>query len=70
MGSYFISKIIMEQLTFIILPFTYITIVYWMANLNNDADKFFICAVTIVFVANIAVSFGNLYYFNLIFIIK
>lgn len=60
MGSYYISKIVMEQLTFLLLPFIYITIVYWMAGLNSSADKFFICAVTIVFVANIAVSFGIL----------
>jgi hypothetical protein len=30
-----------------------------MANLNNDAGRFFICCAIVILVSNIAVSFGG-----------
>ena len=35
------------------------TIVYWMSNLNNDPIRFMFCCLTLVLVANSAVSFGS-----------
>ncbi len=43
------------------------TIVYWMANLNNDIEKYVICAAVIVFVANVSVSFGKLLFKIIVF---
>jgi hypothetical protein len=50
---------IFKLLLILVLPFVFITIVYWMANLNNEIDRFLICAAAIVFVANVSVSFGE-----------
>ncbi len=37
----------------------FISIVYWMANLNNEATRFLICCATVILVANCASSFGS-----------
>ena len=44
---------------FICLPFIFVTILYWMANLNDSAASFFLCCFIIILVANTAVSFGK-----------
>lgn len=44
---------------FIVLPFVFVTINYWMSNLNSDVGKFFICAGIIILVANTSVAFGS-----------
>ena len=44
--------------SFLFLPFLFATIVYWMANLNNDGSKYIICCIICVLVSNCAVSFG------------
>ena len=49
---------------FIVLPFLFVTITYWMANLNHYASSFFLCCFIIILVANCAVSFGNMLFFN------
>ncbi len=41
------------------IPFVFITICYWMANLNNGIDRYFICSGIIILVAQTAVSFGE-----------
>nr|QUF59469.1 ATP-binding cassette transporter Abcg-like5 [Brachionus angularis] len=58
--SYYLAKIITDLPKFIVLPFVFITINYWMSNLNNDVGKFFICVGVIILVANTAASFGSL----------
>ncbi|RNA03564.1 white-like isoform X2, partial [Brachionus plicatilis] len=44
---------------FIIFPAIFVSIVYWMAGLNNDGLKFALCVLAIILVANSAVSFGS-----------
>ncbi len=43
------------------MPFIFASIVYWMSNLNNEIDRYLICAATIVLVANVTTSFGDFY---------
>jgi uncharacterized phage infection (PIP) family protein YhgE len=45
--------------SFIVLPFVFTTIIYWMANLSSDVWAFLTCAAIIILVAQTAVSFGN-----------
>ena len=35
------------------------SICYWMANLNNELDRFFTCVLIVILVAQTAVSFGT-----------
>ena len=44
---------------FIGLPFVFVTIIYWMTNLNNSVGSFFLCCFIIILVANTAVAFGK-----------
>ena len=44
---------------FLILPVIFISIVYWMANLNPDPGRFFICMLVIVLVVQCSSSFGT-----------
>jgi hypothetical protein len=44
---------------YIIFPIIFVSIVYWMAGLNSDIERFLICVGTIILVANCAVSFGS-----------
>lgn len=43
-SSYYLSKSMVDLPGYIILPFVSLTIVYWMANIGNDLQKFLICA--------------------------
>ena len=45
---------------FIILPIIFISIVYWMANLNNDLNKFVVCILVMVLVVQCSLAFGTL----------
>jgi ABC-type multidrug transport system permease subunit len=45
---------------FIILPFVFVTVAYWMIDLNNDPIKYLICCAGIILSANSAVAFGGL----------
>nr|QNH67900.1 ATP-binding cassette transporter subfamily G-like protein 1 [Brachionus rotundiformis] len=57
---YYLSKIFVDLPKFILLPFIFITINYWMSNLNNDVGRFFICVGIVILVANAAVAFGSI----------
>nr|QNH67903.1 ATP-binding cassette transporter subfamily G-like protein 4 [Brachionus rotundiformis] len=57
--NYYLSKFIIELPKYIIFPAIFVAIVYWMAGLNNDGLKFALCVLTIILVANSAVSFGS-----------
>lgn len=57
--SYYMSKVIIEVPMFIVLPFCFMLIVYWMANISNSIENFLICAGIIILSAQAAVSFGN-----------
>ncbi|XP_055346252.1 protein white-like [Paramacrobiotus metropolitanus] len=57
---YFLSKTLVDVPTFIILPFIFTCIAYWMIGLNPTVEAFLIaCAIVILF-TNAAVSFGYL----------
>nr|UOU03354.1 ATP-binding cassette subfamily G-like 4 [Brachionus rubens] len=57
--NYYLSKLLAELPKYIIFPAIFVTIVYWMSNLNNDAVKFSLAVLTVILVANAAVSFGS-----------
>nr|UOU03355.1 ATP-binding cassette subfamily G-like 5 [Brachionus rubens] len=57
---YYMAKVIVDLPKYILLPFVFITINYWMSNLNNDVGRFFICVAIIILVANCAVAFGSI----------
>ena len=42
-----------------LFAFIFMTIVYFMANLNSGVDRYFVCAGIIVLLANIAIAFGQ-----------
>lgn len=44
---------------YVILPFVFVTIVYWMCNLNPDVGRFFSCVGIVILVANCSVAFGK-----------
>jgi hypothetical protein len=54
---YFCS--ILKLPLFVLLPTMFMTICYWMADLNHDPTKFFTCVAIVVLVAQIAISFGT-----------
>lgn len=37
----------------------FVTITYWMANLNNDGGRYIIACIVVIIVSNVAVSFGE-----------
>ena len=42
-----------------VLPFLFMSIIYWMSNLNNDINKFFICGSLVVLAAQASLAFGH-----------
>ena len=56
--TYYWSKNVAEIPQYVILPFLFTVILYWMAGLYPDAQTFFIMAAICVIVANIAISLG------------
>lgn len=57
--SYYLSQTVVSLPQFVLVPFLFVTIVYWMCNLTNDGAKYIICCVIIILVANVSVSFGE-----------
>nr|QUF59467.1 ATP-binding cassette transporter Abcg-like2 [Brachionus angularis] len=57
--SYYLAKILTDLPNFFILPIVFMSIVYWMANLNNDAERFFICVGVIILVVQCSLAFGT-----------
>ena len=62
--AYFSAKTLIDLPLYILITFLYVTIIYWMTNLNNDGGRFVTCVVVIIFVVNISVSFGKLFGVN------
>jgi hypothetical protein len=44
---------------FFLLPIIFMSIVYWMADLNKDIDRFIICLVIINLVVQSSFAFGT-----------
>ncbi|CAG7696963.1 unnamed protein product [Allacma fusca] len=55
---YYLSKTFSELPFFIVLPFVFTSIIYWMIGMNPDVDRFFIACAIITLITNIACSFG------------
>lgn len=58
---YFLGKTLAELPLFIILPIIFLSVCYYMIGLSHAPEKFFIACAIIVLVANVAISFGNLF---------
>lgn len=56
--TYFLAKNLAEFPTFVLLPFLMITVDYWMIGLYSDWKNYLIASAIIIFVSNVAVSFG------------
>ena len=57
--TYFLSKVLIDIPMFILIPTIFITIVYWMGDLNKEGNRFLICVGIIILVAQCSVSFGT-----------
>ncbi|CAL4079531.1 unnamed protein product, partial [Meganyctiphanes norvegica] len=55
---YFISKMLAELPFYIMYPFVFVAIAYYLVGFTNDVNNFFICAGIVVLVANSSISFG------------
>ncbi|OXA56819.1 protein white isoform X2 [Folsomia candida] len=55
---YFLSKTLAEVPLYILFPFGFISITYYMVGFNPDFDRFLIACLVVVLVANVACSFG------------
>ena len=42
-----------------LLPIIFMSIVYWMSNLNNDINRFIVCVLVMVLVVQSALAFGT-----------
>lgn len=58
--NFYLSKTLIDLPRFIIIPFTFITIVYWMAGLNDNPDRYLILGLVGILVANSTTAFGSL----------
>ncbi|CAH1154007.1 unnamed protein product [Phaedon cochleariae] len=55
---YFLSKTLAELPFFIVLPFLFTSVCYFIIGLNSDMSKFLFACVIVILVANVATSFG------------
>ncbi|OWA50620.1 Protein white [Hypsibius exemplaris] len=55
---YFLCKILVEVPTFVVIPFIFITIGYWMTGMYPDTAAYFVACGIIILFTNAAVSFG------------
>ena len=57
--AYYLSKIALDVPIYILMPTIFMSICYWMANLNNGIDRFLIAVLIVVLVTQTSVSFGT-----------
>lgn len=55
---YFLSKLLAELPYFVFLPFGFAAITYWMIGLYDDIQAFYLAAMVLVLIANVACGFG------------
>lgn len=55
---YFLTRNLVELPLFILNPFVFIAIAYYMVGLRKEAEHFFLAALIVIIVANVAVSYG------------
>ena len=56
---YYLGKTLTELPVFIVIPFVFATIVYWMIGFNSDVDRYLICCAIVILISNVASSFGK-----------
>jgi hypothetical protein len=56
---YFLCKTLADLPVYIVFPFVFVTIPYFIIGLNPAADRFFIACGIVILVANVATSFGK-----------
>lgn len=57
---YFLAKTLAELPFYIILPFMFSSIAYYMVGFGGTVMNFLTCSAIIILVANISTSFGEL----------
>ncbi|XP_053213007.1 protein white-like isoform X1 [Panonychus citri] len=55
---YFLSKLLAELPYFVFLPFGFAAITYWMIGLYDEIQVFYLTAMVLVLIANVACGFG------------
>lgn len=55
---YFLCKMLVDLPVFLLIPFVFVTMVYWLAGLYPSAQAYFVACGICALVANVAVSFG------------
>lgn len=58
MDVYFLCKMLVDVPVFLLIPFLFVTTVYWICGLNPSPAAYFITCGICALVANVAVSFG------------
>ena len=53
------KKILKQVPKYVILPFLFVTIIYWMANILNNANVYFQVVFTIVLNTQVAIGYGT-----------
>jgi hypothetical protein len=56
---YFLCKTLADLPVYIVFPFVFVTIPYFIIGLNPGAEQFFIACGIVILVANVATSFGE-----------
>lgn len=56
---YFLCKTLADLPVYIVFPFVFVAIPYFIIGLNPAAEQFFIACGIVILVANVATSFGE-----------
>jgi hypothetical protein len=57
--SYYFSKILIEFPSHFLVPVLNMSIFYWMANLNNQLERFVICCTVMILVSYVAGGYSQ-----------
>jgi ATP-binding cassette, subfamily G (WHITE), eye pigment precursor transporter len=57
--SYYLAKTVVDLPLYTFNTFIYVTILYWMANLNNGPLEYITAVIIIIFVVNVSIAFGK-----------
>lgn len=57
--AYFVSKSVAELSFYIVFPFVFFAIPYYIVGLNPDVGRFFTAGGIIILVANVSTSLGE-----------
>ena len=57
--TYYLTKQLAELPIFLVLPVIFTSIMYWMVGLNPEFERFVICALIILLLTQVVVSWGE-----------